>query len=160
LEDAIMRTIAIVIACFLAVAGPAFGETGGLDRENGRYSFKDIPDGLLRLDTRTGHVSLCNKRSTGWACQAVPDDRTALEDEIARIESENAILKKALLSRGLPLPDGVKAPRALGPEPELKFPSDAELDRVMSFFEKMWRRLVDMVQRMQKEIDGKDAEKL
>jgi hypothetical protein len=152
-----MRTIAVVaIACFLACTGPAFGETAAPDRENGRYTFKDIPDGLLRLDTRTGHVSLCNKRATGWACQAVPDDRTALEDEIARIESENTTLKKALIARGLPLPDGVKTPRTLSPEPELKFPSDAELDRMMSFFEKMWRRLVDMVQRMQKEIDGKD----
>jgi hypothetical protein len=105
-------------------------------------------------------VSLCNKRATGWACQTLPDDRTALEDEIARIESENAILRKALLAHGLALPDGVKTPRALGPDSELKIPSDAELDRVMTFFEKMWRRLMEMVQRMQKEIDGKSPDKL
>jgi len=40
-------------------------------------------------------------------------------------------------------------------EPEVKLPSDEDLDRVMAFFEKMWRRLVAMVQKMQKEIDGK-----
>ena len=31
-------------------------------------------------------------------------------------------------------------------------PSDAEIDRVMAVMEKMWRRLVEMVQRVQKEL--------
>jgi type II secretory pathway component PulJ len=33
-------------------------------------------------------------------------------------------------------------------------PSDAELDRVMTVMEKMWRRLVEMVQRVQKELSS------
>jgi hypothetical protein len=154
-----MRLIAIVIvAC--CVAGAAAVQAQAPDRENGRYTFKDVPDGLLRLDTRTGQVSLCNKRSAGWACQTLPDDRTALEDEIARIDKENALLKKRLLAHGLALPDGVSRPQAVKPEAEPRWPSDAELDRAMTFMEKMWRRLIDMVQRMQKEIDGKSGEKM
>ena len=30
---------------------------------------------------------------------------------------------------------------------KVPLPSDAEIDRVMSAFEKMWRRIVDMVQK-------------
>jgi hypothetical protein len=139
-------------ACCLAMTVPALGETAMPDRDNGRFTFRDVADGVLRLDSRSGQVSLCNKRETGWACHALPDDRTALEDEIGRLERENAQLKKTLIARGLLLPDGVKPPRS---EPEVKVPSDDELDRMMAFFEKMWRRLAQMVQKMQREIDTK-----
>jgi len=54
-----------------------------------------------------------------------------------------------MVARGLPLPSGVA--RAPANQRELNLivplPSDAEIDRVMSAFEKMWRRLIDMVQK-------------
>ena len=140
-----MRSIMIVLASALAL-GSAQAQTP--DSENGRYSFSAVPDGMLRLDTRTGAVSLCGKQAAGWACNSVPDERAALENEIARLQRENGALKKDMLARGLPLPGGVaSAPSASQRELNLKLPlpSDAEIDRVMSAFEKMWRRLVDMV---------------
>jgi hypothetical protein len=158
-----MRTATLaVMACLVTVAaGPAGAETPP-DRESGRYTFKDVPDGVLRLDTRSGQVSLCNKRPAGWACQTLPDDRTALEDEIARIEKENALLRNELSSHALPLPDGARREPRVGSrgDQELKVPSDAELDRAMAVLEKMWRRLVDMVQRLQKETDSKNGQKM
>ena len=61
---------------------------------------------------------------SGWTCKAVPDERSALETEITRLQGENAVLKKELLARGLPLP-GVSSPPVAKPgEPELKLPSD------------------------------------
>ena len=156
-----MRMVTLaVITCLIAVAGPAAADPATPDRENGRYTFKDVPDGLLRLDTRSGQVSLCDKRAAGWACQALPDDRTALEDEIARIDRENALLRKQLIARGVPLPDGVKEPRTAKRDQDLKLPSDAELDRVMTVMEKMWRRLIDMVQRIHRDMDKSSADKL
>jgi len=121
------------------------------DSENGRYSFSAVADGMLRLDTRTGAVSLCAKQAAGWACNAVPDERQALENEIARLQRENGALKKDMLARGLPLPGGVAGAPPADKQRELNLkvplPSDAEIDRVMSAFEKMWRRIVDMVQK-------------
>jgi hypothetical protein len=38
-------------------------------------------------------------------------------------------------------------------ERELNLPSDAELNKMMAFLEKMWRRLLDMAQRTQRELD-------
>ncbi len=108
---------------------------------------------MLRLDTRTGAVSLCAKQAAGWACSTVPDERAALESEIARLQRENGALKKDMLARSLPLPPGVSgAPQtAQQRERELQLkvplPSDAEIDRMMTVFEKMWRRLVDMMQK-------------
>ena len=82
-----------------------------------RYTFNRADDGYLRLDGRTGQVSICTRRPVGWACQAVPDERTALEAEIARLQGENVALKKELIARNLPLPGTVKPePPAAKPE--------------------------------------------
>jgi hypothetical protein len=154
--------VLVAVACLATLAGSAGAQAPTPDRENGRYTFKDVPDGLLRLDTRSGQVSLCDRRPAGWACQTLPDDRTALEDEIARIQKENALLRRELSSRALPLPDGVRPEPRLGGrgDQEQKVPSDAEIDRAMAVLEKMWRRLVDMVQRLQKETDDKYNQKM
>jgi hypothetical protein len=141
--------IVLTLAALAAFAPPASAQSTP-DSESGRYSFSGVPDGMLRLDTRTGAVSLCAKQATGWTCNTVPDERAALENEIARLQRENGALKKDMLARGLPLPGGVASgPPANQRELNLKvpLPSDAEIDRVMSAFEKMWRRLLDMVQK-------------
>jgi hypothetical protein len=150
-----MRTV-LVVAVLALVATMAQAQTATPDSENGRFTFNQVQDGLLRLDTRTGQVSLCSKQAAGWACHAVPDERTALEGEIARLQNENATLKKDMIARGMPLPGGVKTnPPSIKPEIELKLPSEADIDRLMTFMEKIWRRLIDMVQNLQKDIDKK-----
>ena len=150
-------TRAILVVALLTAALPAAAQTATPDSENGRYSFSQVSEGLLRLDTRTGQVSLCAKRGPGWACQAVPDERNALENEIARLQDENAKLKKEMIASNVPLPGmGPGAgPQAGRPPGEIKLPSDADIDRLMTFMEKIWRRLIDMVQSVQKDIEKK-----
>ena len=92
------RTLAAAALC-VALAAPALAEGEMPDSEHGRYTFSKVADGFLRLDTQTGQVSVCNQRAVGLACQAVPDDRTVLENEIARLRTENAALKKEMLAR-------------------------------------------------------------
>jgi hypothetical protein len=144
MEAVMMRSV--IVWTVLTILTPA---AHAQDNENGRYTFSQVADGMLRLDTRTGQVSLSAKKDTGSACNAVPDERQALESEITRLQRENGALKKDMLARGLPLPSGVA--RAPASQRELNLtvplPSDAEIDRVMSALEKMWRRLMDMVQR-------------
>ena len=143
------------LALLLANVAAASAQTVP-DSENGRYSFNPVADGVLRLDTRTGQVSQCSRSDAGWTCKAVPDERSSLESEIARLQGENATLKKELLARGLPLPGVPTALSAKPSEPELKLPSDAEVDKVMSFLEKVWRRLIEMGKTMQKDVERKN----
>jgi hypothetical protein len=147
--EAIMTRSVIVLAIALAALAPAAQAQPAPDTENGRYTFSQVPDGMLRLDTRSGAVSICARKDAGWACNTVPDERTALENEIARLQNENGALKKDMLARGLPLPGAVAGAPSAQRELNLKvpLPSDAEIDRVMSAFEKMWRRIQEMVQR-------------
>ncbi|MEA2930300.1 MAG: hypothetical protein QOG38_2728 [Hyphomicrobiales bacterium] len=145
------RFTVVLVAASAALALPALAQTAP-DSENGRFTFSQVPNGMLRLDTRSGEVSLCSKQASGYSCTVVPDERSALESEIARLQRENGTLKKEMIARGLSLPGNVTGLPA-GPteqrELQLKvpLPSDAEIDRVMSAFEKMWRRIVDMVQK-------------
>jgi hypothetical protein len=128
-----------------------------------RFSFHRTEDGYLRLDAKSGSVSLCSKRAVGWTCQALPDDRTALEAEISRLQGQNAALKKDLLARGLPLPGGMKpdAPKSksgnggANSQDGVRLPSDAELNKMMAFVEKVWRRLIEMMNNAQRDILGK-----
>jgi hypothetical protein len=139
------------------------------DAENGRYALSPVADGVIRLDTRTGAVSNCTNTGTGWACYAVPDERAALDAEIGRLQADNEKLKTQLAAREPTVPGKIdeplpKADSLKKPEPkvtegerkiEIPLPSDRDMDRVMSFLEQAWRRLVEMANRMQKDVAGK-----
>jgi hypothetical protein len=139
------------------------------DAEKGRYALSPVSDGVIRLDTRTGAVSTCTNSSTGWACYAVPDERAALDAEIGRLQADNEKLKTELAAREptatgkidepLPKTDSLKKPDpkvADGQRKiEIPLPSDRDMDRMMSFLERAWRRLIEMANRVQKDVTGR-----
>ncbi len=111
-----------------------------------RFSFERIDDGFVRLDHDTGQVAFCNQRTVGWGCQALPEDRQALENEIERLQRENAVLKNKLP----PLANNPPAEKRT--EPALKLPSDEDIERAMAVLEKAWRRLVEIIVNLQKDV--------
>ncbi|HXX52210.1 MAG TPA: hypothetical protein VEI98_13125 [Xanthobacteraceae bacterium] len=148
--------IAIVFAAILSIA-PALADDAALDTAGGRYLFSKQADGYLRLDTQSGTVALCSQQPVGWACQTAPEDRALLESEAARLQNENAALKRELLSHGLELPPGMapEPPGAQGGAPSVRLPSDADVDRVIAFFGRVWERFVDAIARAQKQVLNK-----
>ena len=152
-----VRTILSVLFAVLACATIAWPQRALPEDDANRYSFNSADEGYVRLDGRTGQVSLCTRRPPGWECRAVPDERAALEAEIARLQVENAVLKKELLAHNLPLPGSVKSlpPTASSQEPRVQLPSDADLDKMVTFIEKVWRRLVEMIVSLQKGVLNK-----
>jgi len=154
-----MIRMAPIIVAGLALMGSsaACAQSVPPGSDDSRYTFNRIDGGYLRLDGRTGEVSICAQRAAGWACQAVPDERAALEAEIARLQAENAAVKKELIAHNLPLPGTVKPEAANPDEPRLQLPNDADLDKVMNFVEKVWRRLVEMIATLQRDILKKNS---
>ena len=150
-----IRLILALTVAGALIAAAARAQTP--DTEDNRYQLNRVEDGYLRLDLKTGQMSLCSRRSVGWACVTVPDDRAAFDGEIARLQGENAALKKAMLDRGLALPGGsaMDAPvarRDRDGNSDLKPPSNADIDRMIVAVEKVWRRLVEMLISMQKDM--------
>ena len=172
-----------VLAFCVTVGGHAIAGAAP-DTENGRYTLSTTGDGVLRLDTRTGAVSTCNNSGAGWACYAVPDERAALDAEIGRLQADNerlkselaarepavtgkvdeALPKEALPKEGLPQETLPKTDSLKKGEPkvaegerkiEIPLPSDRDMDRMMSFLERAWRRLIEMANRVQRDVNGK-----
>jgi hypothetical protein len=176
MRGATLSRFAIVLAVsMLAGIGGAAAQSLP-DSENGRYALSQIPDGVIRLDTRTGSVSTCNNSGAGWACYTAPDERAALDAEIGRLQAENEKSKAELeklkvelaarapvaegkIDEALPKSDSLKKPEPKVADGERKIeiplPSDRDMDRVMSFLEQAWRRLVEMANRVQKDVSGR-----
>jgi hypothetical protein len=160
------RSVAFVIA--FGFSGAAVAQSLP-DGENGRYTFSPVPDGVLRLDTRTGAVTTCADKGQGWACYAIPDERAALDAEIGRLQIDNDRLKAELAQRepaasgkiegSLPKSDSLRPPEITSKDGERKLeiplPSDRDVDRAMTFLERVWRRLIEIAGRVQKDAEGK-----
>src|SRR5208283_3111497 len=94
-----------------------------------RFSMTPAEGGFLRLDKQTGAVSFCTVEAGAAACRAGPDERAALEKEIAQLRRENAELK-----------DGRDVSRSQSSASPL--PGEEEFERALSFAERFIRRIV------------------
>jgi hypothetical protein len=152
-----MRQIGITIAVAAVVLiGPARADEPAPDSEGGRYVFSKQASGYLRLDTQSGAVALCSEQPVGWTCQAAPEDRAMFEREIARLQNENAALKRALLGHGLSLPSGVAPDTGIAQnDSTLRLPSDADIDRAIAFVAQVWQRFIEAIARAQKQVLNK-----
>jgi hypothetical protein len=124
------------------------------DADDKRFTLHKVDDGYLRLDGRSGAVSLCTRPDSGWVCRAVPDERSALESEIGRLAVENAELKRSLLDRGMSLP-------GLPPRPPADVgvgsaaPTESDINRVVALAEKLWRRTLDVIGNLKRDLADK-----
>jgi hypothetical protein len=128
-----------IISAFMvaaAVATPAFAQQAkpaGEENQNGRYAMTPAPNGFLRMDTRTGAVSLCTLRDGNVTCASSADERGALESEIARLAKENSALRERLAEftqRG----PGARLRDAL--------PNEDEMNKALGLAETFMRRMM------------------
>ncbi|HEY1475716.1 MAG TPA: hypothetical protein VGF53_16695 [Pseudolabrys sp.] len=121
-----------------------------------RFAFNRVDGGFLRLDNQTGSIAFCSPQPIGWACQAVPEDRAALDKEIARLQDEVASLKSELAALREPPPP--RPPSDLTPAPPPGDKSEdanklrEDLARARAAFENAWRRLVEIIVNLQKDM--------
>jgi hypothetical protein len=134
-----------------------------------RFSFNRVENGFLRLDNSTGEVAYCGQ-AAGWTCQVVPvagasnvesekKDLSVLDGlraEIARLQEDIAALKKEIAALKEPPPPRPPAdltpPSDKAPDVAIKLPSPEEMARAREFIESTWRRLVEMIVTMQKDL--------
>jgi hypothetical protein len=161
---AIAALLGCVVQFAAAHAQESSGPSSAPNGEDARFSYHRSGEAFVRLDSRTGQVATCARGPAGWTCIAAPEERAALEAEIGRLQRDNAALKKELLSRGLPLPGGLRpdpapsdTPLAEAPRPPHPVPAppsgvESEVAKVKAFVADVWRKLVGMVADLQKDM--------
>jgi hypothetical protein len=139
--DAFLRAHRDIATCALVAALlsiPAQAE------EAGRFVLKEAQQNtFIRLDTITGAVSHCSSAAGEWSCKTVNDDRAQLHEEIARLKRDNGELKARLAEA-----------RDIAPESRLTLPSEADLNRVMSLFEKYFERFLSFIRKFEQKQQG------
>lgn len=133
----------ILVATFAFAAGHAAAE------DEGRYRLEKTADGYVRMDTRTGEMSLCETRGGQLVCKLAADERSAFQDEIDRLATRLSGIEERLA--------------AIENSPILKpgnlLPTEDEFQRSLGLMEQFFRRFMGIVKDMDKELreDGKEA---
>lgn len=128
-----LRPLLLSLTLAFAVSGAGAAEI------TGRYVLEKVEQGFLRLDSVTGVMSLCAAPSGVWECKAIKDEGLDANEELARLKTENEVLRKRL----------AEVEKGGG---KTKLPSDQEVDRMMDIFGKMFDRFLDFA----REMDGKE----
>ena len=137
----------VLIAVLAALAAPALAEDiDALETEDGRYVLVERGADVVRLDTRTGSVSVCREKQTGWACALAADERDALEAESDRLADRMERLEVEL--RRIDERLGAAPPP---PAPAKPDKNDAEVERALDLAEKMFRRFFGLVRELRRE---------
>ena len=119
----------------------------------GRYVMQQTPEGMLRLDTQTGAVSLCKSAAGTWACTPVADDARGVDEELKRLRAENAELKEdvkrleeiAGLGPGAPDKPATK-------DPGIKLPDEKDVEKAMSYVQRMLKIFRDKLRELEEEM--------
>jgi len=134
-----------------------------------RFSFNRVESGFLRLDNDSGEVAYCSAEPAGWTCQPISIQQADIEGakngvaamkglqaEITRLQEEIASLKKQIAELKEPSPP--RPPADLTPNDDkgsdvtIRLPNPEEMARAREFIESTWRRLVEMLVTIQKDI--------
>lgn len=137
-----LKIVAVLLP--LLLAAPAFADEAPPASDN--FALVPATGQYLRIDRRSGEVSLCAERDATWQCQLLADDRAALEGrltdlerEVARLKAENAALKASAAPAG---------------QPETSAERRQRLDEFLGLADRMFQHFFDMVDRY-KSGDGK-----
>ena len=149
LHRAPVLLVSVVAFAMLVGAAPEAEERGG------RFVMTPVEGGFLRMDTQTGAVSMCQRTSGKWACEAVADDRRAPESDLDRLRAENRELSSTVrrLEDMLAQPDGEGRDRRAEKGPRLQLPSEEEVDRALGYMQRLMRKFRDKMRELESDGD-------
>jgi hypothetical protein len=137
-----MKFIQLTATPLIAAGMLAYAVLPALAEEAGRYTMQPIEEGFLRLDTRTGAVSVCSGEGKDWSCTPASDERSDLEDENAQLRADNAVLREQIAD--------------LGAKPRVTTPED--VDAAMDAFETVAERFGKIIKIMRREMEELDED--
>jgi Mg2+ and Co2+ transporter CorA len=128
-----MRLALITIAVLSAAL-----TTPALAQEVDRYALEKTDDGFVRLDKRTGEMSICTEQGDQLVCKLAADDRRAYDSAIDRLQSSVDALEDRVA--------------ALESTPKSTLPSETEFDQTMTYMQRFFRSFMDVVKEWDQEL--------
>jgi hypothetical protein len=151
-EDGMQRSSLVVFSLIvLGLAGVALVAVSGPKAEEGggRYSMTPTPNGVVRLDTQTGAMSLCTGSTGQWSCQDMNDSQRTLVAEIDKLRADNKSLRDQVnqMDHNLGLNDnGLDAPK-----PKFTLPTEQDVDKAFDYLETMAKKIHERLDRLQEQ---------
>ncbi len=132
-----MRRNAILLVPL--VAGLGLGAAAAAEGQ--RYQMEKTDKGYVRMDTQTGEMSICEERDSQLICKLAADERSALQDELGRLQTELKTLDQRV----------VKLENSLSQKLESKLPTDEEFEKSLGYMERFFRSFMGVVKDIEKE---------
>ncbi len=105
--------------------------------QDARFAMEKTEDGYVRMDMRTGAMSLCSVQGDQIVCKMAADERSAFDADLKELENRIVALENQLKS-GVPLMSNNG------------LPTEEEFERGLGYMEKFMRRFMGIA----KELDG------
>jgi hypothetical protein len=135
------RHAALVVSALAVLTATAMAaDPPRPDTASGRFTMHPADGGFLRLDTQTGQMSMCQRSGGAWACNSLPDERLALERE--NQELKNSVKRLEDMA-------GVGEPRQSEKSPMAKLPTEDDVDKAMSYVQRMLKKFKDKVRELE-----------
>ena len=110
-----------------------------------RYTLEKTPDGYVRMDSRTGEMSICTEQSGQLVCKLAADERSAFQDELDRIIGRLDEVEKRLAAVE-------REPSA----PDAGLPTEEQFEQTLTFMERFFRRFIDVAKDIDKHLNAPD----
>jgi cell division protein FtsB len=146
MEDDMRRAELVVALVALVIL---FGPASAMAETGGRYTMSPTEDGVVRLDTQTGAMALCQRKDGAWACEDMDDSQRTLMGEIDKLRAENKSLKDQVEHLEETLGLGESPTDAPAPSAKLTLPSEADVDKAFDYLERMLNKLHERMEKLE-----------
>lgn len=110
-------------------------------QQSERYQIERTEEGYVRLDTRTGRMSLCQERNNQLVCRYATDESRAYVDDIDTLRDRVEALEQRLAALEA---DAV--------------PSEEEFEQGLNYMERFMRRFMGIIQDFDERFGSSDDE--
>jgi len=126
-----MQFNSIVASAFLvsALSFPAMAQ------DTDRYTMEKSENGYVRMDRKTGEMSICEERSGQLVCKLAADEHSAFQDEVDRLQDRLSGLEKRVAE--------IETASRLNPNALL--PDEESFEKSLGYMERFFRRFMDIV---------------
>ncbi len=95
------------------------------------YTLEKTDNGYVRMNNKTGEMSICQEKSDQLICKLAAEERTAYEDDIANLKTRVAKLEDTVAGMG-----------KLPPVVRDALPSEEDFEKGLSYMERFFRRFM------------------